>query len=313
MSRFLTLLLVAALFAVGSAEALAAPSLRAVTSVDGEVIRLGDLFSDAGPHAGDVVAPAPPPGARTVFDAAWLSAMAREHQLDWQAASRFDQTVVERATRTIGADIVARSLLQSIARQQNVEGAQIELDNPGMRVIVARSADDELDIERLTFDARSGRFSAMVAAGEGEPQRVSGRLVRMTRLPALKHPVAPSEVIAAGDIESVSVRAERVGGDLVIDASELIGKSPRRLLRAHEPLRSLDVETPLVVHKGDLVTIVLETATMRLTAQGKALEDGSLGAGIRIANTKSSRVIDAVVVAPNLVRVTPAGQLAAAR
>jgi flagellar basal body P-ring formation protein FlgA len=96
----------------------------------------------------------------------------------------------------------------------------------------------------------------------------------------------------------------------VLDMHELVGKTPRRLLRAHEPLRSFDVETPVVVHKGDLVTILLETATMRLTAQGKALEDGSLGAGIRIANTKSSRVIDAVVVAPNLVKVAPTGQLA---
>jgi flagella basal body P-ring formation protein FlgA len=311
MTRFAALLLFALLAAAGAAPVIAAPSLRAVASVDADVVRLGDLFDDAGPHAGDVVAPAPPPGSRTVFDAAWLSAMAREHQLDWQAASRFDQAVVERATRTIGADLVAQRLLQAIAQQQNVAGAELELDDPGLRLVVARSAGDSLDIERLAVDPRSGRFSAMVSGGDGEPQRVSGRLVRMTSLPALARPIAPGETIGAGDLETIKLRAERVSGDLVLDAHELIGKTPRHLLRAHEPVRGPDVETPLVVRKGDLVTIVLETATMRLTAQGKALEGGSRGAAIRIANTKSSRVIDAVVIGPNLVKVAPAGQLAA--
>ena len=47
------------------------------------------------------------------------------------------------------------------------------------------------------------------------------------------------------------------------------------------------------------------------SAQGKALEDGGMGAAIRIANTKSNRVIDATVAGPNLVAVTAAAQLAA--
>jgi flagella basal body P-ring formation protein FlgA len=50
---------------------------------------------------------------------------------------------------------------------------------------------------------------------------------------------------------------------------------------------------------------------MRLTAQGKALEDGGMGAAIRIANTKSARTIEAVVAGPNLVAVAAPAQLAA--
>jgi flagella basal body P-ring formation protein FlgA len=50
---------------------------------------------------------------------------------------------------------------------------------------------------------------------------------------------------------------------------------------------------------------------MRLTAQGKALEDGGMGAAIRIANTKSGRVVEAVVTGPNLVDITASAQLAA--
>jgi flagellar basal body P-ring formation protein FlgA len=57
------------------------------------------------------------------------------------------------------------------------------------------------------------------------------------------------------------------------------------------------------VHKGDLVTVILNTASMQLTAQGKAVEDGAMGASIRVTNTQSNRVIDTVVSGPNQVVV----------
>jgi len=313
MLRHLTALVLLAGLALASASALAQPTLRPAVSVDADVIRLGDLFSDAGPHATDVVAPAPPLGSRTLFDAAWLAATAREHQLDWRPASPFDQASVERATRIVTGDTVARALLAEIAKRQSVAGAQLQLDNAGFRLVAPASPPTGLDIEGLTLDPRSGRFSAMVAApGDlSSERRVTGVLVRMIKLPVLDRAVAPGEVIAAADLSSLSIRADRVGTDLILDPGELIGKTPRRLIHAEEPLRSADVQAPVIVHKGDLVTIVLETHTMRLTAQGKALSDGGMGSAIRISNTKSNRVIDARVAGPNLVAVITPAQLAA--
>jgi flagella basal body P-ring formation protein FlgA len=79
-------------------------------------------------------------------------------------------------------------------------------------------------------------------------------------------------------------------------------------------VRAGDIAEPIVVHKGDLVTVALNTPGMQLTAQGKAMEDGAMGASIRIANTQSNRVIDAVVAGPNQVMIgggAPVARLAA--
>lgn len=305
-----------ALLAAGALAALPAraePMLRPAVTVDSSVVRLGDLFSDAGAHAADVVAPAPPPGSRTFFDATWLAAAAREHQLDWQPASSFDQATVERATRIVGSDAVAQSLLAAIGERQSVTGAQVRLDNPSFRLLVPASAPAALDVEGLTVDARSGRFSATVAAriANATPAPVTGRLVRMVKLPVLDRAVAPGEIIARADIAGLDVASDRVTPDTILDAGSLVGKTPRRTLRAGQPLLAADVHAPVVVHKDDLVVIVLETPVMRLTAQGKALDDGGAGSVIRVANTKSNRVLDAKVIGPNLVAVTPAAQLAA--
>ncbi|HEV2548472.1 MAG TPA: flagellar basal body P-ring formation chaperone FlgA [Stellaceae bacterium] len=313
MIRFVLFFLAAAVALAASARA--ETTLKPVAVVQGSVIRIGDLFSDAGSRAGDVVAPAPPPGARTIFDSQWLAAAAREHHVDWQPASRFDQAAVERASRLVAADAVTAALLDEIRARQPLDDGEIQLDNPAMRLTVAAEAPDTIGIEGLTVDPRTGRFSALIATpandADAERQRVSGRVFRLVKVPTLNRAMTPGETIRAGDIAFLRLRADRTTGDVVAELAELVGRTPRHPLRAHEPLRAGDIQVPIVVHKGDLVTVFLETPLMRLSAQGKALEDGAMGAAIRIANTKSNRVIDAVVTGPNLAAIAAAAQLAA--
>jgi flagellar basal body P-ring formation protein FlgA len=314
MIRFVLFCLAAAALAA-STSARAEPTLKPVTTVQGSVIRIGDLFTEAGSHAGDVVAPAPPPGARTIFDAQWLAAAAREHHVDWQPASHYEQAAVERASRLVAADRVTSALLDEIRARQSLDDGEIQLDNPALRLVAAAEAADTIGIEGLTVDARTGRFSALISApandADAERQRVSGRVFRILKVPTLNRAMAPGETIRAGDVAFSRLRAERIAGDVVAEVAELVGRTPRRPLRAHEPLRAGDVQVPIVVHKGDLVTVFLETPLMRLSAQGKALEDGPMGAAIRIANTKSNRIIDAIVIGPNLASIAAAAQLAA--
>lgn len=307
MIPLLAALALAGAAALAASPAEAEPTLRPAVTVDAAVIRLGDLFADAGLHAGDVVAPAPPPGGTTIFDANWLAAAAREHDLAWQPGSGFERASVERATRIVGAEAVTERLRQEIARTQPMDGAQILLDNAAFRLLAAKDAPDTIAVEGLTLDARTGRFSALVSVpaedAAAERQRVTGRLVRMARLPVLNRPIGPGEVVAQRDIETMELRADRLGPDVIVDARELVGKTPRHALHAHEPLHPFDVQAPVIVRKDDLVTIVLETPSLRLSTQGKALEDGGMGATIRVANTASNRVIDATVTGRNLVAV----------
>jgi len=124
-------------------------------------------------------------------------------------------------------------------------------------------------------------------------------------VPMLSHPVAPGAVITAADLTEVMVRRDQLGQDVSSDPKELIGKTPRRPLRAGEPVRLADVQLPILVHKGELVTMLLDTGSLQLTAQGAALEEGAKGALIRVSNAKSSRLLDATIIGSGLVRVIP--------
>lgn len=314
MTKLLALLVILpflAMPAVGRAEITLQPSVM-VTS---NIIRLGDLFSNAGTAANDVVAPAPALGMRVTYSAAWLGAVARDHRLDWAPTSEFNQSSVERASRTIGADTIAHRVLDALA--PNLQGAipDIRLDSANLRLLVPAEAQDDIAVDGLTLDQRSGRFSAFVSAPPGAPdaqrQRVTGRLIFEVEIAVPNRVIAINEIVRERDVERLKLPRERVASDTITDPAQIIGKSARHLLRADQPLRPGDVQDPLIVHKGDLVTIELRTAAMQLSTQGKALEDGALGATVRVINTQSNRSIDVIVAGSNLVRAGISDKFAA--
>jgi len=308
-------LLLAAVFAVAlPGSVFADPMLQPNVKVTGDTIHIGDLFSDAGPHAGDPIAPAPAPGTRVTYNATWLGAVAREHHVNWRAISDFDWASVERATRIIDADTVAQRILQEIAPTTPGGNANIQFDNPGLRFIVPAEASDAMAIDGLTVDPRSGRFSVFVTAppnvANAQRQRVSGRVIYQVTIAVPSHGMAIGDVFGASDVKEIKLPRDRITPDAITSAQALIGKATRRILGTNEIVRAGDIADPIVVHKGDLVTVALNSSTMQLTAQGKALDDGAMGASIRILNTQSNRTIDATVAGPNQVAIAVGGSSA---
>lgn len=129
---------------------------------------------------------------------------------------------------------------------------------------------------------------------------------RTVELPVLLRYVPPGQTIEAADVGMVEVPSERLVQAVVAEPADLVGKTPRRAVRPGQPVRVVDVRPPIVIHKGELVTIVVESKDMRLTAQGRANEDGAQGQGIRVANTRSGKVLDATVAGPGTVKIEAA-------
>ena len=314
MTRFsrLRIVAVAAGFAWCCAAAMPAradtPALRPVVTLNAADLRIGDLFAGSGAHAGEVVAAAPAPGTRIVLDASWLAATAQAHGLVWQPANDAVTTEVTRTASIIDASDISRQLLAVIA-PGNSE-AQIALD-ARVKLYVPVGTDTKLAIENLQVDPMSGRFNADLRAAAGdsasEPVHVAGRLVNVIQIPTLARPMVPGEIIGAADIAWIAIDIGRLPAGQVMDARDLIGRTPRRPVRAQESLRPVDLEIPVVVHRNDTVLIVLEAPGMTLTAQGKALEDGGRGEMIRVVNIQSNRTIDATVEAAGQVGLAAPG------
>ena len=86
----------------------------------------------------------------------------------------------------------------------------------------------------------------------------------------------------------------------------------RQMLRSGQMLSAADLQRPISVTKGALVTMILKVGAMSLTTQGRALEQGSLGDFIRITNTHSNMTVTGKIEGPNVVSVAPPGNIALA-
>ncbi len=323
--RALAPLLAAALVALPSLAALAetlaqGPSFTPITLkqqavIHGDIVRLGDLFDGLDRQAGVAIARAPKPGKRVELDARWLAALARGHDLAWRPQSRFETIQVERASLTIPTEQIRDSLLLALTREAPDADFEITLDNPALRLTLPAEAEASLAVKGLVYHGASGRFRAqLVSPAEGPPllrSGISGRAVRMAEIPVLRRRVAPGVAITEADIGWLRVRHGRSQRGIVRDIDSLAGKSPRRPISVDQPVRFGDLREPVVIAKNSLVVIRLATDRMTLTAQGRALEDGSEGAGIRVMNTKSNTVVNATVVQAGLVEVVAATRVAA--
>jgi flagella basal body P-ring formation protein FlgA len=112
-------------------------------------------------------------------------------------------------------------------------------------------------------------------------------------------------VITAEDIDYVDSRSDDIAANTITDPAKLVGMMPRHVITALKPLSASDVVQPPLVKKGEIVTMQLQSGSIFLTTQGKALEDGVDGDTVRVVNTSSSQVIQGVVTGMKTVTVAP--------
>ena len=65
------------------------------------------------------------------------------------------------------------------------------------------------------------------------------------------------------------------------------GMEARRMLRAGEAVRADDVRRPIVVTKGQTVTMTFEAPGVQLTAMGRAMSEGGVGDTVTVQNPVS--------------------------
>jgi flagella basal body P-ring formation protein FlgA len=113
----------------------------------------------------------------------------------------------------------------------------------------------------------------------------------------------PGQIIAAADV-SLEERDTLAGGSRALQSlDEAIGHSVRRSLAARALVGATAVEQPVLVKRGERVSLRASNGGIAVTANGEALADGRSGERIRVRNLQSQRVIEATVTGPGKAEV----------
>ncbi len=293
-----------------------AASLRSHTVVHGDMVRLGDLFDDAGPKSETVVLRAPAPGRKMTIEGRWLRSLARAYRLNWVPAQGNDEAVVERSSNPIEHDDIVAALRQALERRAGrTDPFEVTLDTRSLAIHLPIDTPASVSVRQLRFDKRSQRFSATLLAPADRPGArtvpVTGRIHPLVSVPVLARRLRNGEIIRKDDLTAQMMRRSSVGNSAVLDPEKLVGKGARRTLRIGKPVRHGDIREPVLVSRNSLVIMKYKTTNMLITAQGKARENGTRGETIRIQNIGSGKIIEGVVIGPGMVAVGTFGTVGA--
>ncbi|MGF1625612.1 MAG: flagellar basal body P-ring formation chaperone FlgA [Alphaproteobacteria bacterium] len=288
---------------------------RGQVEVQGEIVTVGDLFSDAGEASSQAVFYAPSPGQSVEIGPNFLHRVALGFDLDWNPGAGMARVIVTRAAVPVGTDAMAPVVLAAIAERVggsfDLERTNVAFDAGIATHYLPVGIDAGLSARDIAYDPRSQRFSAVIDIASGTAHatsvRASGRLRSVVLAPVLVRAIGRDELIGPQDVQWMEVEASRLGSNVLFDADRLIGYVARRALAPNQPIAEVDVQAPLAVRRGETVTMVLQSGSISLTAQARALQDGSRGDTIRVVNTHSSITLEAIVEAPGVVRVTAPG------
>ncbi|MDP3546257.1 MAG: flagellar basal body P-ring formation chaperone FlgA [Phreatobacter sp.] len=308
----------------------ARPVLRLEVVVPGAIVRLGDLFQNAGRHAEVPVFRSPDPGHTGQVPAWQIIEVARRAGLEPDSVDRNREVTVTRDARVVPlADLeerIAAALAGSFGLS-DTSRVQVSFDRGTRPITVETDATGSLDIVRIEHDPRTGRFDAVLGIrGSSRSERsggfrLSGTANELVEFVVPARTIGRGEVVRASDL--VVDRKPRnalpmMTGDTVITLAQAVGLAARRPLSPERLFRTIDLMKPELVERNGNVLILVELPGLSLTMRGKALEAGAEGDVIQVENLQSRKKLQAVVTGLNRVAVmarsaTPPAVVAASR
>ena len=118
-----------------------------------------------------------------------------------------------------------------------------------------------------------------------------------------KRAMTKGSLVAPEDVESKETSVSQSELIYPKDLEALIGKALKKDVAAGTVLTNGMVDSPQVIRKGEMVTIIGENRTLSVRAKGKAEEPGRVGDRIRVRNLSSGREVFGTVTEGRIVSV----------
>lgn len=286
------------------------PRLRAEAVVSGDVVRIGDLVENAGIVADVPIFRSPDLGSTGTVSAQRVAEAVRAHAIIGLDTAGLDEVVVTHAARTIAPSEIESITARALATRYSLgepNDLALSFDRGLGPLHVPKSVKGEPRVTRLSYERRSGRFSATVELhGTGSIEyahRFTGTATPMATVAMLVRPINRGDVIKSSDVITERRPRAEVGNDAISDPEQVIGLAARSSIQAQRPLRRFELMKPDLVQRNQAVTLVYRVPGIILTMRGKALESGTQGDLISVLNEQSKRTVQGTVSGPGHVLV----------
>jgi flagella basal body P-ring formation protein FlgA len=269
---------------------LAAMAVSACLAVEGDKIVAADLAKAvpafAAIDAGEELGYAPSPGARRILGPGELIRLAARHGVKLETAPRL---CVERASEPL----TEKRILEALKATLGGGEAHIEVLEFS-HYPVPRG---ELEFPRTGYTRPAGG-ARMAVLWRGRLRYSEHRSVPVwarvriwvtgKRLVAIEN-LEAGRPIQASEVSVETAELPPFANTAAESVEQVVGKLPRRTIRAGQPVEAGMLETPPAVERGDTVNVAVSSGAAQLSFQALAESSGRTGDTILLRNPESGR------------------------
>lgn len=132
---------------------------------------------------------------------------------------------------------------------------------------------------------------------------VQAKVSRLGEVVVAVRTMVRDEIVSADDVILQRRELDGVVGGYLTQLSDPLGMRVVRTIRADEVVNPAYLTQPILVKRGDRVTIMARSGGVEVRMDGKALSDGVMGAQIRVMNLSSKKEVKGIVLGQGSVEI----------
>jgi flagella basal body P-ring formation protein FlgA len=296
------------------------PTLKAEAVITADLVRVGDILSNAGELAGQPIFRAPELGSSGTIQVHRVMEALRAHGIIVFDTKNLTEVLVTRASRTVLLNDLSRAVAEAAAKRyefSNLSDLTVTFDTHMKPLQIEPNVTDAPRIGNISYDPRTHRFDATIDMPGSmklrrNPVRLTGTLIETAEVVTVARSISRGETIRESDLVVERLPRGDIGTDALTRLELVVNQAARRPLRTGQTLRAADLMKPQVVNRDEAVTIVFRSGGITLTMRGKAMNNGAEGDSIPVLNPQSKRIVQATVTGPGVVSVGDIGALTTA-
>jgi flagella basal body P-ring formation protein FlgA len=291
-------------------DVITGPVLRAQVTVEGDVVRIGDMIENAGTAAQIAIYRSPDLGTTGTLPTAQVINTLQAHQVIGVDTRDIKSVAITRLARTLEGKDIESQVAHAIEHRSGLGDAvnlNLTFDRDVQDVRLEAWNNGSLQPASVRYEPRSGRFDVSFEIANDTNNnrtklRFTGIAIEMLEAAILTRNVERGDVLKASDVVTERRPKAEVGNDAA-PRGRAVGMQMRKGLRAGQPLRAADLGKPDLVQRDGNVTLIYEASGIYITSRGKAIDNGTEGDTVTVLNLQSKRTVTGTVVGRDQVAI----------
>ncbi|MBL4743371.1 MAG: flagellar basal body P-ring formation protein FlgA [Cycloclasticus sp.] len=159
---------------------------------------------------------------------------------------------------------------------------------------------------KLTQDhVKPGKNTLSVRCHSSTPWRIfmTAKVKIFTSILVAKKSLNKGHILQKNDLKLQRTQLTSVRSGYLINVDQAINKVLKRRLNNGDVIRVNNLSKPILIKKGDAITIMARSNGFNISMKGIALTAGSKGDKIKVKNTRTKRIIQGTIFDTQTVKV----------